>query len=286
MPPRRILACLAVAAAAAACSKGGSVPPAASAGTPVGAPGTPPGAAAADVPPAVPPPQSDAPPGPAPASVGAGNGLVVTTLQGLFVLDPPFAGEPTFEGAVQVDLNGAAPPADTVVELNGVRLAPHAGGSSVHSYYAVDPAGPQPALDAGGYLTVTARTGSLVRSVPLACPTDVLVYASKPAGASLSGLGALEFTWGADLMRNPENAIPSDYYANAKLRGLDVASRALAEGVVSHALVPQGARGVRVGVGPTEASGYAFELRWSGPYVVEAGSRAFCGRAKRIAYAR
>lgn len=283
MLPRRILVCLAAAVAAVACSKGGSGPSAAPAPTPQAAP---PPSAPADTPPAIPPPQSDAPPGPAPASVGIGNGLSIGALQGLFVLDPPYAGEPSLEGSVQVELNGAAPPADTVVELNGIRLVPHAGGSSVHSYYAVDPSGPQPALDAGGYLTVTARTGSLVRSVPLACPTDILVYASKPAGASLSGVGSLEFTWGADLMRNPENPIPSDYYASAMLRGLDLAARALDEGVVSHQLVPQGARGVKVDVGPTAASGYAFELRWSGPYVMQAGSRAFCGRVKRIAYAR
>lgn len=283
MLPRRILACSAAALLSAACSKGGST---ASSPSPDGPAGPTAPTPSATTPPAIPPAQSDAPPGPAPASVGAGNGLVIATLQGLFALDPPMAGEPAFDGVVQVDLNGAAPPPDTVVELNGVPLVPHEGSSPVHSYYAVDPAGPQPALDAGGYVTVTARTGSLVRSVPLPCPTNIVVYASRPAGGSVSGAGSLEFTWGANLMRNPENAIPSDFYANASLRGLDLASRTMEEGVLSHKLVPHGASGLKIDVGPTAASGYAFELRWSGRYVMEAGSRAFCGRAKRITYAR
>jgi hypothetical protein len=228
-------------------------------------------------------PVTPTPPGPAPVPAGLGSGLAITTLQGLTLVDPPLAGEAAFEGAVQVEFQGALPPPDTTVDLNGVALVPASFHGS-RKFWKLDPAGPQPVLGAGGTITVTAVTGSLVRSVPLRCPDDVAITSSAPIGQSLSGIVTLDLSWPGDLRLNASNPLLFDFYPAAKLNGLDLAAKTQDESTVSQALVPQGATGVALALVGSNASGYVAEVRWPGPYVDMDGSRAFCSRAKRIQY--
>ena len=222
------------------------------------------------------PPRSGKPP----PSVGSGNGLTILAMHGLFRLDPPLAGEPLIDGLIQVELNGTTPPADLTVALNGVALVPRQAGGPLHSLWAVDPAGPQPLPDAAGYITVTAKTGSLVRSLPIPCPADIGV------GTTSSSAGSIDLQWSPNLLVNDQNPFPSDYYASAHLRSLDVTTFTAGENELAQKLLPKDTQRVSLDVSGVSASAYLAELRWQGPFVSDGDSRAFCGRAKRLAYAR
>ncbi len=215
-----------------------------------------------------------------PPSVGSGNGLTILAMQGLFRLDPPLAGEPLIEGLVQVELNGSTPPADLTVALNGVALVPRQAGGSLHSLWTVDPAGPQPVPDAAGYITVTAKTGSLVRSLPIPCPADIGV------GSTSSRAGSIDLAWSQNLLVNDQNPFPSDYYASAHARSLDVTTFTAGQDELAQTLLPKDTQTVSLDVSGSSASAYLAEVRWQGPFVSDGDSRAFCGRAKRLAYAR
>jgi hypothetical protein len=169
------------------------------------------------------------------------------------------------------------------VYVNGVALVPY-GFPGPKRFWEVDPSGPQPALGPAGYLAVTVKAGSLVRTVPLPCPADLAVTSSAPLGKSLKGTPSLQLSWPEELLVNRENPFPADYYANAKLRAFDVASRSLVGIEAASKHLPLGSRDVSLEVAPTAASGYLAELRWQGAYTDDAGSRGFCGWAKRIAY--
>ena len=222
------------------------------------------------------PPRSGKPP----PSVGSGNGLTILAMHGLFRLDPPLPGEPLIEGLVQVELNGSTPPADLTVSLNGVALVRRQAGGALHSLWAVDPAGPQPVPDAAGYITVTAKTGGLTRSLPIPCPADIGV------GATYSSAGSLDLVWSPNLLVNDENPFPSDYYASAHVRSLDATTFTAGQMELAQKLLPKETQRVSLDLSGANAAAYLAELRWQGHFVSDGDSRAFCGRAKRLAYAR
>jgi hypothetical protein len=219
-----------------------------------------------------------------------GQGLRISAPQGLYLLTPPLAGEPAFQGPVLVELNGTVPPPDTTLDLNGVRLfrtSTSAEGSG-DKFWAIDTAVPQPPLRSDGAVVLTARSGSQVRSLTLPCPADIGVTVSAQPGAILTGAEALRIAWAGDLAVNLTNSLVTDFYASAHLRGVDLASGAFEPGRLSQKLVPHQASEVVLDVPATAAatSGYAAELRWQGAFVKDFTSDGFCGRVKRLLYAR
>jgi hypothetical protein len=289
MARRALLLALLVATACTSSSKppanssSSGAPPGGATNTPVGpaapiaaTPGTSGGGTATPAPnPALPPP------------TGVSNGLRVDVAQGLFLLDPAMSGEPNFDGLVLVELAGAAPPAGTSVDLNGVPLVPHVEAGLPQKFWKIDPAGAQPVLDANGYLVATAKAGSLTRSLTLPCPGDVPVTSSVAPGSSLSAATSLQLAWNYDLSVNTVNPFPTDFFASAHLRGYDAATNTVATGLaVAQQAVPQHGLGAKLDVGATAASGYVAEVRWQGRFVQDGDSRGFCGRVKRLAYAK
>jgi hypothetical protein len=85
---------------------------------------------------------------------------------------------------------------------------------------------------------------------------------------------------------NDQNPFPSDLYASAHVRSLDLTTFTVGEGELTQQLLPKDTQRVSLDVSGTSSSGYLAELRWQGPFVSDGDSRAFCGRAKRLAYAR
>jgi hypothetical protein len=230
-------------------------------------------------------PAAPNPPGPAPASVGVGSGLVISAAKGLVLLDPPIAGEAAFEGEVQVELNNGLPPADTVVDVNGVQLVP-VDFPGPRRFWKLDPNGQQPALGPSGFLLITARSGTLVRSLPVPCPRDIEVTVRPAPGESITTAGSLKIDWTEELLQNPNNLFPSDLYAAVKLRGFDATTRVADDVQPSQALLPEKVQTMTLAPPTTAAPGYLADLRWVGEHVTEDSSRAFCARAKRLAYAR
>lgn len=212
--------------------------------------------------------------------------MQIRAVQGLYVLDAPLAGEATVDGSVEVRLAGDAPPPDTAVTLNGTPLVARALDGLARVFWTVDPDGPQPAPAGDGSLTLEARGGGESKRLVLPCPADVAVTSSTPAGASLSGTPTLTLGWPAPLPANAVNVFPSDFFASALLRGLDVAARTASVEAVSHRVIPRQATSVALDVGATDLGGYVAELSWPGKYVVDGTSAGFCGRVKRLAYSR
>jgi hypothetical protein len=75
-------------------------------------------------------------------------------------------------------------------------------------------------------------------------------------------------------------------FASGSLRGLDLATLVASPDVIAQRLVPRGTAGVLLPVQDTATTGYVAELRWHGPYQVTENADGFCGRAKRLFYAR
>lgn len=212
--------------------------------------------------------------------------LQVRAVQGLYLLDGPLAGEASVDGSVEVRLLGDAPPVDTTVTLNGTPLVARPLAGLARVFWAVDPDGPQPPPSGDGALTLEARGGGEVKRLVLPCPADLAVTSSTPAGASLSTTATLTLGWAAPLPANALNVFPSDFYPSALLRGLDVAARTPSVEAVSHRVIPRQATSVVLDVGATDLGGYLAELSWPGKYVLDGTSAGFCGRVKRLVYAR
>jgi hypothetical protein len=196
------------------------------------------------------------------------------------------AGEPLFDGSIAVELDGSAPPPGTVVDVNGVPLARESLPGASNKFWRVDPALSQPPLRTDGTVTITARSGSLVRSITLACPRDVAVSSSTPVGTRLSPATSLSLRWGTDLSVNAANPLDTDFYASANLRGLDLATYTVSPGALAQQLVPQHAVQTTLPVVRTKSSGYVVDLRWQGPFVLDGTSEGFCGRVKRLVFRR
>lgn len=273
---------LSAALLAAACSGGaqpsGSPPPAPAA-TALPAPAPPPSDPIGSVP--TPPPPIGSVPTPAPPS-----GLWLRATQGLYLLDQPLPGEPAFAGSVEVRLGADPPPPDTTVTLNGVPLQPRALAGLPRVFWTLDAAAAQPAPAADGSLRLEARSGGASRTLTLPCPADVALSSAPPLGSALAAGGTLALGWAAPLPANAVNVLPSDFFASALLRGLDLASLAPAIDALALRVVPRPATGVTLDVGATDQSGYLAELTWQGPVVVDGSSAGFCGRKKRLLYTR
>jgi hypothetical protein len=196
----------------------------------------------------------------------------------VYVLDPPLAGEPVFDGTIEVVVEGKAPPADTVVELNGVALVRETRNDDGDRFWHVDPAAPPP-VRTDGTVRITARSGSLTGTIDLSCPVDIAMSSSTPAGASLSGSTALVLGWGDAL---PVNTVKPAF---ASLRGLDLATSTPSPVVLAHRLLPRGAVETTLPIEETTSSGYVVEMRWQGTLQRNGNSDGFCGRAKRLVYA-
>jgi hypothetical protein len=138
-----------------------------------GAPSEPAPSAPGATPPAPTPPATTPPAPVAPAANPAGSGtapadgppgtngfsdvtgdsaLQVGAGSGVEFIDHPALGEPSVKGLILVNASGVrqtptAPPADTVVSLNGVPLVRAVvNGATSERFFTVDPAGPQPAI--------------------------------------------------------------------------------------------------------------------------------------------
>jgi hypothetical protein len=224
------------------------------------------------------PHSADAKPGKVLAA--ASHALRVSASQGLYLLDPPMAGEPLLDGHVLVEFGGKAPPADTVVEVNGAPMKRYGGAAA--KFWRVDTSVTQPTLRRDRTVTITARAGSLESSVTFTCPADIPVATSTPVGTSLGGAGSLVLNWGVDL--STVSTPVADFFASAQLRAVDLATSTLAPGMLAHSGVPRGATQAVLTVPPTNASGYAAEVRWQGAFVHDGSNEGFCGRVKRLVF--
>jgi hypothetical protein len=192
-------------------------------------------------------------------------------------------------GLVLVNLDKNAPPADTVVTLNGVPLVRWMVGTPPapsDRYWTLDPAGPRPDVAAGGALVVRATSGALSRELTLPCPADVAVDSSPAAGASLAGAASVRLGWSVDLVVNPPTVTAmAAVHPTATLWPFDPAALVLLPGG-RQAIVGDAQLGVDVPVPAGAPPAYLMELRWAGPWVPDGESGAWCGLAKRWTYAR
>jgi hypothetical protein len=231
-----------------------------------------------------------------PVVVGTGNGksalsgsssgaaaIAIDVDRGLYVLDVPLAGEPSLEGEVYVTVNGATPPADTTVEINGVALARRELPGSPQSPFRIDVSGPQPQPGPDGMVTITVRTGGLVKTMSLPCPPDVALTCSQAPDSNLRGKRTLDMSWAEDLEPNTENPFPTAFGTSAKLMHYSYATHAVGDEHYSTKYVPAGTTTVSLDVAPSD-DGYCAELRWQGKFFQDGSSRGFCGRAKRVEY--
>lgn len=257
------------------------------------APGTPPGPPPASP---TPPTSPTSPPDPGPFVVGSGTGrnaldgsasgspaILVSADRGLYLLDPALAGEPRLQGDVYVSVNGATPPADTTVEINGVPLARQELPGSPESPFRLDVTGPQPEPDVDGMVTITVRSGGHVKTLSLPCPPDVAVRSSSAPDSSLHDEASLKLSWDGDLEANLENPFPTAFTTSAKLMHYSYTTHAVGDEHYATKYVAAGTRSVSLAVAPSD-DGYCAELRWQGRYFQDGSSRGFCGRAKRIEY--
>jgi len=271
-----------------------SAPPAAPSAPPLGEgpPATPP---LAETPPATPETPPPSPPV-APVVVGSGTGrnalngsasgsraILISADKGLYVLGPALAGEPHVDGEVYVSVNGTAPPADTTVEINGVPLVRRELPGSPESPFRVDVAGPQPEPDAEGMVTITVRSGALVKTMSLPCPPDLAVTSSAAPDSYLRGKPAVQLSWDGDIEANTENPFPTAFTTAAKLMHYRYDTHVIGDEHYSTKYVAAGTRSVSLDVAPSD-DGFCAELRWQGKFFQDGNSRGFCGRAKRIEY--
>jgi hypothetical protein len=211
----------------------------------------------------------------------------------LFFNDTPAAGQPVISGLVLVALvgtQGAAPPPDTVVTLNGVALV-HAvlGGAVSPRHFTVDPAGPQPTIGADGFLHLVASsaTGGLSRELNLACPPAIAVTLAPPPTSGLAGVSSVRLDW-------PAGSLPvqgRDFSAfglnppQASLEGLDPATGALSF-IANPTLLAPDAVGATLAVAATAAPAYAVELRYPGVFFLDGETGGACGRTQRFPFSK
>jgi hypothetical protein len=216
-------------------------------------------------------------------SVTGSSAILISADRGLYVLDAALAGEPTVAGEVYVAVNGATPPPDTTVEINGIPLKREALPGSPESPFRIDVAGPQPAPDADGMVNITVRSGGVVKTMSLPCPPDLAVTSSHAPDGHLGGKRSIQLSWDGDIEANAENPFPTAFTTSAKLMQYSYATHAIGDEHYSTKYVAAGARTVSLDVAPSD-DGYCAELRWQGRFVQDGNSRGFCGRAKRIEY--
>ena len=227
--------------------------------------------------PTVPTPGSSASGSPVTQPPSGSPSLRLSAAQGVYLLDPPLPGEPLFDGKVEVVIDGKAPPADTVVDLNGMALVREMRNDDADRFWHVDPAA-SPPLSPDGSVTITARSGTLGGAIRLACPLPLAVNAQPIAGASLSGSRSLQLAWGVALPAAANSSF-------ASLRGFDTATQAPSPDVLAQAILAPGSAETSLEVVPTASTGYVAELRWHGELQRNGNSDGFCGRAERIFYA-
>jgi hypothetical protein len=228
---------------------------------------------------------------------GGGGGLDIGANFGpggaLFFNDRPALGEPSISGLVvviQAATQGAPPPADTVVTLNGVQLV-HAvlGGAVSPMYFTVDPAGTQPTIAPDGFLHLNASSASTgaSRTLNLACPDAVAATLTPAPGASLSGAPSVKLSW-------PSGSLPvqaRDFTAfglvgpSASLHGFDGATGSMSS-IANPQLLAPDSGGATLAVGATTASGYAVELRYPGVFFLDGETGGACGRTQRFIYVK
>jgi hypothetical protein len=223
--------------------------------------------------------EPESPTGAAEEAQGGGN-LQIATTSGLFVIDHPVSGEAAMVGMVLVMAGKSLPPADTVVTLNGVALARVPGLTP--RYWQVDPAGPQPAVGADGFLHLAATSSAGNRTLNLPCPAAADVSADPPAGSSLGGVTSLNLSWTTPL---PAYASTEASFGisppAATLSGYDAGANALGAWVSSQ--VPS-SFSVQLPVSATTSPGYLAELRYPGAYILDGNSGGTCGRAVRTTF--
>jgi hypothetical protein len=241
--------------------------------------------------PGTPPPD----PRPAPGTIGgSGNGRwQFGTLTGIYVVDPA-VGEIAIQGAtsgspafVVVNLDKLPPPADTTVSLNSVLLV---RASGLSASWTVDPAGPQPIVGTGGFITLVAASASngSQRQLILPCPSDIAMTSTPPIGSSLAGHASVQVAFAASLVLNPPN-IPglAGVFPQATLLGYDPNTGRLPLGNLGGSAVGAGQLGVTVPIStPATTSQYLMDIRWPGLWVPDGDGEtgAFCGLAKRWTY--
>ena len=248
------------------------------------------GAATTPVPPGTPAP--DLRPAPA-APIGAsGNGRwQFGSETGLYVVDPA-VGEISIQGAtpgsvplVSVSLNKGAPPADTTITLNGVKLVRVASNPLFE--WTVDPAGPQPIVGSGGFIDLVASDGSgRQREMVLPCPSDVNMTSIPGIGSSLASSSSIQISFARTIVLNPAG-IPSlaGVFPSATLVGYNTATGALVPGALGQNGIGAGQLGVTVPiVGRTTAAAYLMDVRWPGLFQLDGETGVFCGLAKRWTY--
>jgi hypothetical protein len=180
-------------------------------------------------------------------------------------------------------VNGATPPADTTVEINGVALVRQELPGSPESPFRIDPAGPQPELGDDGMVTITVRSGALVKTMSLPCPPDLALTSSAVPDSYLRGKRSLQLSWDGDIEANAENPFPTAFTTSAKLMQYSYATHVIGDEHYSTKYVSAGAHSVSLDVAPSD-DGYCAEVRWQGKFFEAGNSRGFCGRAKRIEY--
>jgi hypothetical protein len=233
-------------------------------------------------------------PRPAPGALGAsGNGRwQFASATGLYVVDPG-VGEISIQGAtpgsvplVSVSLNKGAPPADTTITLNGVKLVRWAGNPTLQ--WTVDPAGPQPIVGSGGFIELVASDGSgRQRQMVLQCPSDLSMLSSPAIGSSLSNNSSVQLSFASTVVLNPAGiAALAGVFPSAMLVGYNPATGAVVRGALGQALIGAGQLGVTVPIlARTTAPQYLMDVRWPGPWQQDGETGAFCGLAKRWTYA-
>jgi hypothetical protein len=230
---------------------------------------------------------------PAPGALGAsGNGRwQFASATGLYVVDPG-VGEISIQGAtpgsvplVSVSLNKGAPPADTTITLNGVKLVRWAGNPTLQ--WTVDPAGPQPIVGSGGFIELVASDGSgRQRQMVLQCPSDLSMLSSPAIGSSLSNNASVQLSFASTIVLNPAGiAALAGVFPSAMLVGYNPATGAIVRGALGQALIGAGQLGVTVPIlARTTAPEYLMDVRWPGTWQQDGETGAFCGLAKRWAY--
>jgi hypothetical protein len=210
---------------------------------------------------------------------------------GLYVVDPG-TGEISIQGAtpgsiplVSVSLNKAAPPADTTITLNGVKLIRWAGNPL--EQWTVDPKGTQPVVGSGGFIELVASDGSgRQRSMVLPCPSDIAMMSLPPIGSALSAGAAVQVSFDKTVVLNRAGIAGLDgVFPSATLVGYNSATNTVVRGALGLALIGAGQLGVTVGLqATTTADSYLMDVRWPGPWQIDGETGAFCGLAKRWTY--
>lgn len=209
---------------------------------------------------------------------GGGN-LQLATTSGMYVVDHPYAGEASMTGWIIVMAGQSLPPADTVVTINGVALVRVSG--VIQRYWAVDPAGPQPAIGADGLMTIKAVSSAGSRTLTLTCPPVAQVTANPAAGSALTVGGVLSLSWTPGLPTyNSTEASFGIASPSATLSGYDPVANALGN-YSSQVPLGTGYTSANLAVNAVPQPGYVAELKYPGDYLLDGNSGGACGRVVR-----